>query len=174
MGDVTSGGHALGVLIDAVCDANRWSDEDVARRARARGHKLSKSNISRIRTEPVKTINAPLMHSLADGLGLPVGQVLQAALRAMGLPNSDAPTGVEGAVKADPSLIPEARRHLIAQYQLLLRIAHEPPKTVDVDAAERARQEAAQAARGSEVVREIRRRSVPAAKPRRKGPTDKT
>lgn len=134
MANVGSGTHALGRLIDAVANAHRYSDEDVARRARSRGHQLSKSNISRIRNEPVRSINAAQMHALADGLGIPVGTVLQAALTSMGLPAGEAPSRFEDVVKADPNLIPEARDHLLAQYALLLRIAGDQPIPLRVSA----------------------------------------
>jgi transcriptional regulator with XRE-family HTH domain len=122
MANVEPGTHTLARLIDAVADARGLSDEDIARRARSRGHQLSKSNISRIRNEPVKTINASVMRALADGLGLPVTAVLQAALKAMGLPAGEVSNSFEDVVKGDPSLIPEARDHLLKQYRLLLRV----------------------------------------------------
>jgi hypothetical protein len=127
MGVVGSGAHALARLIDAVAEAHRYSDEDIAKRARARGHHLSKSNISRIRNEPVKSVNAAQMNALADGLGLPVSTVLQAALTSMGLPTGGARNRFEDVVKADPNLLPEARAHLLVQYALLLRIATDQP-----------------------------------------------
>lgn len=122
--------HALGLLIDAIKRSRRYSDEDIARRARERGHEMSKSNISRIRNEPVESINPSQMRALADGMGLPVEHVLQAALASMGLPVGEAPSRFEDVVKGDPNLIPEARDHLLAQYALLLRIAGSPATNI--------------------------------------------
>lgn len=142
MGNVESGRHTLARLIDAVADARGLSDEDIARRARSRGHQLSKSNISRIRNEPVKTINASVMQALSDGLGLPVTAVLQAALKAMGLPAGEVSNSFEDCVRGDPGLIPEARDHLLKQYALLLRVdqsstlSHPEMADAELDAAQ--------------------------------------
>jgi hypothetical protein len=111
---VKKSGHALGALIDAVQEANGWSDPDVAARARARGHNLSKSNISRIRTDPVTSLNVRQMRALADGLEMPTAQLVQAALTAMGLSASEISTSVEQALRADPELSQRDRQLVLA------------------------------------------------------------
>ncbi len=78
--------HALARLIDAVKDANAWSDVDVTAAARRHGHDLSKSNISRIRQQnPLVSITAATLRGLAAGLGVSIEQVALAALDSMGI-----------------------------------------------------------------------------------------
>lgn len=106
--------HALAELIDAVEKANGWSDEDVARTARARGHQLTKQNISRVRNEPVTTLVPKQLRALADGLQLPTRQVVQAALRSADLAPGEPALSVDEAIRSDPTLSGHDRRVLLA------------------------------------------------------------
>ncbi|MHC3368801.1 hypothetical protein ACYAFX_28655 (plasmid) [Rhodococcus aetherivorans] len=106
--------HPLGALIDQAKQANGWSDVDVANRAKARGHTLSKSNVARIRNEPVTTLVGKQLLALADGLGVPVQQLAAAGLESMGIPGYIASaTDAEQAVRLDPTLPEHVRRTLV-------------------------------------------------------------
>ncbi|QOT16511.1 hypothetical protein [Paenarthrobacter sp. YJN-5] len=97
--------HALAALIDDVRSANGWSDPDVVARAASKGHKLSKSNISRIRNNPVVTLNIETVSALADGLGVSKAMVAQAALASMGIVTyNSADLTTEEAIRRDPTL----------------------------------------------------------------------
>lgn len=97
--------HALAALIDDVRSANGWSDPDIVARAASRGHKLSKSNISRIRNNPVVTLNIETVSALADGLGVSRAMVAQAALASMGIvAYNSADLTTEEAIRRDPTL----------------------------------------------------------------------
>lgn len=97
--------HALAALIDDVRSANGWTDPDISARAESRGHKLSKSNISRIRNNPVVTLNLETVSALADGLGITKVMVANAALASMGIiSHNSADLRPEDAIRADRSL----------------------------------------------------------------------
>lgn len=97
--------HQLAYLIDQVRDANGWSDTDIARRATAAGHRLGKSNLSRIRTTDVVSITASTIRSLAAGLGVPEAEVARAALASMGIDMPDlSGLDLETVVKVEPTL----------------------------------------------------------------------
>jgi hypothetical protein len=107
--------HALAALIDEVRSANGWSDPDVVARAASKGHKLSKSNISRIRNNPVVTLNIETVSALADGLGISKAMVAQAALASMGIVTyNSADLTTEEAIRRDPSLGEREKRTLLA------------------------------------------------------------
>jgi hypothetical protein len=107
--------HALAALIDEVRSANGWSDPDVVTRAASKGHKLSKSNISRIRNNPVVTLNIETVSALADGLGISKAMVAQAALASMGIVTyNSADLTTEEAIRRDPSLGEREKRTLLA------------------------------------------------------------
>lgn len=111
---VVSNEHALGALIDQAKKANGWSDQTVADRAASRGHNISKSNIARIRTEPVTTIVGKQLFALEAGLGIPVRQLARAALDSMGVPGyTTAEADAEQAIAADPALPEHVRRTLL-------------------------------------------------------------
>ncbi len=107
-------GHQLAQLIDSIKAANEWSDTDLVRNARSKGHVLSKSNISRYRN-PVVSIKGDIIRALAAGLRITPAQVAIAALESMGvpLPNYDVPT-VEQAVRLDTELSERDRESVIA------------------------------------------------------------
>ncbi|MGW4123644.1 hypothetical protein [Nocardia sp. NPDC004711] len=75
--------HPLAALIDRAEDSNGWSDADVTRRATAAGHRLSKSNLSRIRNTEVVSITGSTIRALAAGLEVPESEVVRAALASM-------------------------------------------------------------------------------------------
>lgn len=107
--------HQLAALIQSVEDANGWSDPDVAERARQRGHKISKSNISRLRLEPVRSIKGDAIQALAAGLGISPLDIADAALASMGIHRTNASqTDVESAIRRDPILAESQRRMLLA------------------------------------------------------------
>lgn len=106
--------HALGALIDQAKNANGWSDQTIAARAAARGHTISKSNIARIRSEPVTTIVGKQLFALEAGLGIPARQLARAALDSMGVPGySTTEADAEQAISADPTLPDHVRRTLL-------------------------------------------------------------
>lgn len=106
--------HALAALIDDVRAANGWSDPDVVTRAASKGHKLSKSNISRIRNNPVVTLNIETVSALADGLGVPKAMVANAALASMGIVTySSADLTAEEAIRRDPTLSERDKKMLL-------------------------------------------------------------
>lgn len=107
--------HALAALIDEVRAANGWSDPDVVARAARKGHKLSKSNISRIRNNPVVTLNVETVSALADGLGVSKAMVANAALASMGIVTyNSADLMAEEAIKRDPTLGDRDKKMLLA------------------------------------------------------------
>lgn len=107
-------GNPLAELIDAIRTANDWSDEDVARRARAAGHDLKKSNISRIRNNPIKSLSPAFVFALAEGLSTSVTEVLRACLQTLDLPVSAPAQSPEQAIRSDPTLVASQREMLIA------------------------------------------------------------
>lgn len=107
--------HALAALIDDVRSANGWSDPDVVARAASKGHKLSKSNISRIRNNPVVTLNIETVSALADGLGVSKAMIAHAALASMGIVTySSSELTAEEAIRRDPTLGERDKRALLA------------------------------------------------------------
>jgi hypothetical protein len=112
--------HALAALIDQVKREQEWSDEDIAMRARRRGHQISKQHISAIRaTDPLKSLVPSTLRALADGLGVPLGQVVEAALPSAGLPPIALPVDwtVEAAIAADVGLPDAAKRMLLTMLE---------------------------------------------------------
>jgi len=93
--------HQLAQLIDGIKAANGWSDPDLVRNAKEKGHVLSKSNISRYRN-PLVSIKGEIIHALAAGLRVKPSQVAIAAIESMGiaLPSYDA-IAPEQAVELD-------------------------------------------------------------------------
>lgn len=75
----------LGVLIDQARARSGWSDEDVARKARALGHKLSKTEVSNYRRDGMPTLVPDKIVALADGLEIPAWRVVEAALQGHGI-----------------------------------------------------------------------------------------
>lgn len=117
--------HALAGLIDHVRDQNGWSDSDIVRRALRAGHRLSKSNLSRVRNTEVVALTASTIQALAAGLEIPESAVARAALLSMGIglqePDSADP---ETAISADISLSTRDRAILLG----VLRMMREQPE----------------------------------------------
>lgn len=103
--------NALGELIDTTKDANDWSDQDIANRAEAGGHELSKQTVSVIRTQGITTLVPNRLRALAEGLGLPLHRVVRAALATIGLEvPGDNPISPEDAIRADETLDVNTKR----------------------------------------------------------------
>lgn len=105
--------HAVAKLIDAVKAANDWSDTDVVDNASRRGYPMSKSNISRMRTKPIKSMSGDQVRALAAGLDVSTRQVVVAFLTAMGLPCDDEPVSLEATLRRD--LYPPKIRHMVLE-----------------------------------------------------------
>jgi transcriptional regulator with XRE-family HTH domain len=107
---------ALAALIEETREAKGESLEDVAQRARMRGHTMSKQALSKIvGTAPLKTVVPRSLRAIADGLEVPLAQVVEAALPSAGLPLPSAPAdwSIESAIQADPELPLPAKRMLL-------------------------------------------------------------
>lgn len=100
------GNNPLIELIDEGKRRNGWSDEQVAQRARDKGHTgLSKSNISRIRTDPYITIVPAVLKAVSDAMHIPLEALTQAALATAGLPGSMPNTwDADAAIQMDPTI----------------------------------------------------------------------
>lgn len=107
--------HALAALIRRTCELNGWSETEVSRRAQHAGHKLSKSNVNRIRNEPVVSLTATTIRGLAAGLGVAPIVVVRAAVAAMGFADdTTVDGGVEYAIGMDVGLSERDKRVLLA------------------------------------------------------------
>lgn len=123
--------NALGDLIDTVKDINGWSDPDLSRNAQRKGFVLSKSNVSRYRVEdPMLSISASAIKTLAAALDVPEARVASAALQSMQI---DASAGaifpiptVETAVRHDLSLSARDRELLLALLERMRIDADDP------------------------------------------------
>ncbi|MGV0785178.1 hypothetical protein [Mycolicibacterium sp. XJ775] len=106
--------HQLAQLIDGVKAANSWSDPDLVKNAKEKGHVLSKSNISRYRN-PLVSIKGEIILALAAGLRVAPSQVAVAAIQSMGiqLAQYDAATP-EQAVSLDTQLSARDKATLLA------------------------------------------------------------
>lgn len=111
--------HQLAQLMDHVKDANGWSDPKLVENARALGHDLSKSNISRYR-KPLVSIKGEIIKALAAGLRIAPAQVAVAAIESMGIPllAHDSPTP-EQAVTLDTGLSVGDKRAVLALIEAL-------------------------------------------------------
>lgn len=129
--------HALGRLIEGIKDANGWSYEDLAKRAERAGHSISRQNIQRIVSEPVRTISTKQLHALADATGTRADTIAIAALRSAGIPIADEPESLERALQDDaglPEHIKDAILGLIAPYRRGADVVRLPERHI-VDSA---------------------------------------
>lgn len=111
--------HPVGVLIEAVKAVEEWSDTDLVRRAEDAGYRISKSRISQMRTEPVRSVSPDNIAALTAALGVPTERVVRAYLEAMGFPLVEPSRfGVEEAIRADGRLSSDDKDSLLA----LLRV----------------------------------------------------
>ncbi|USC16197.1 hypothetical protein [Rhodococcus sp. 11-3] len=114
--------HELAALIERVRELNDWSDSDVVRRAEARGHKLSKSNISRVRNTDVVSLTASTIKGLAAGLGVPETEIARAALVSMGIDMPDlGGLDLETVIKMDSSISVHNRTMLLGLVRQMRR-----------------------------------------------------
>ena len=114
--------HELAALIERVRELNGWSDPDVVRRATARGQKLSKSNISRVRNTDVVSITGTTIKGLAAGLGIPETEVARAALVSMDIDMPDLGSlDLETVIKMDPSISAHNRTMLLGLVRQMRR-----------------------------------------------------
>lgn len=108
----------LGALIERVKAERGDSDEDIARRARRKGSKISKQNVALMRqADPLRTLVPGSLRALADGLEVPLARVVEAALGSAGLPMPAPPAdwAPETAIQLDPDLPAAAKRMLLHQ-----------------------------------------------------------
>lgn len=106
--------HALAALIDHIREVNGWSDSDIVAQSSAQGHKLSKSNLSRIRNTDVVSITATTIRALAAGLRIPETEVARSALASMGVDLPDLRgLDLETAIRLDASISAEDRSLLL-------------------------------------------------------------
>ncbi|MFE7744442.1 hypothetical protein [Nocardia sp. NPDC057455] len=115
----------LGALIEQRKRLDDLSDADVVARAKARGEKLGKSNISRVATGANPSLSRATIFGLAAGLGVTPATVARAVLADMGIVLAEPDADSEAAIRADPTLPGHGRRLLLA---MLGEIADRPPK----------------------------------------------
>lgn len=107
--------HPLGQLITERMEHpdNRWSLNDVVDRAAARGEKLGRSNLARLRAEMTPHLSLATICGLAAGLGVTPLTVANAALRSWGIePIATESTDSIETVRIDPSLGERQREQL--------------------------------------------------------------
>ena len=119
--------NPLGDLIDKIREEQTWSDYDLARMAIHAGHQhLTKSNISRIRNTPVRTLMPNQVRALADVLGVSPREIIRVTLDTLGLPSWDAAPTAEVAIQDDRTIAPETKRVMLA----MLKAARDSPPAV--------------------------------------------
>jgi hypothetical protein len=107
--------NAIGELVNAVCEANGWSRNDVITRANRKGGALTKSRFGQLCSEdPLPGIQADKITDIALGLGVSPSRVAVAAIRAMGynVPTSDL-TPAE-AIRQDETLSEDTKTALLS------------------------------------------------------------
>lgn len=115
-------------------------------------------------------LTVPQLRALAAAIGQPWHVVRDAVLDDAGLNDTedttDSSANVTGAILTDTQLLPEARAHLLNQYQLLLRLQASSPE--ELEEQERRRQHAQVQAEGRAMLE-----AVPTEPParQRNGPT---
>lgn len=114
--------HQLGELIETVMAANEWSLDRVVANAADRGFRLSRSNVKRLKDEPVKRIPADTMQALAAGLHVSPQMVSRAAIQAAGMDVTLPPfVTPEEAVQADALLTARDKQTVLALLATLRR-----------------------------------------------------
>ena len=128
--------HAVGRLIEAQKVVEGWSEEDIARRARARGLPMTKQNLGRIKNEAVKTVSAETIEALAVGLNVPEQRVIAAYMDMFGFPLRQVPgfTSTEAAIRADVRLSSDDKANLLALLGSMIRRKN-TKQTIDADIA---------------------------------------
>lgn len=120
-------------LIQSVRDAHGYSYDEISKRT---GRKLSKSVVHKIGTDMTRDDLLPTdqIRALAAGLGVPFHELLNAALNDLGFLADEHQVDPPAAIRQDGRLLPEARKHLLAQYELLRRLGPDPTEEqVDAD-----------------------------------------
>lgn len=114
--------NALGELVNAVCEANGWSRNDVVRRIADRGGSMSKSRLGQLCSDdPLEGIQGEKIEDLAAGLGIAPVRVAVAAIRAMGYEvTSEGLTPAE-AIMRDVDISADTREALLS----ILRMSSE-------------------------------------------------
>lgn len=88
-----NGSGGLPALIDTVKGLNGWTDTDVARRAQAAGHKLTRSGVQRARHARITRIDGSSIDVWSAALGVPRSTVLEAMIATAGwAPQGSGPT----------------------------------------------------------------------------------
>lgn len=104
--------NAIGELVNAVCDANGWSRNDVVRRSK---DGFSKSRLGQLCSDyPLSGIQGDMINALALALGVTPSRVAVAAIGAMGyhVPTVDI-TPAE-AIQQDETLSDDTKRALLS------------------------------------------------------------
>lgn len=86
--------HPLGKLIQDAMDRNGWSLRELERRSDRAGHRMSHTNIGRIKDEPVISIKADVIRLLASILNASEATVVKAALDSMDIDHGMKPASV--------------------------------------------------------------------------------
>lgn len=111
--------NAIGELVNAVCDANGWSRNDVAKRSDGG---FSKSRLGQLCSDyPLSGIQRDMIHALALALGVTPSRVAVAAIGAMGYQVPTADITPAEAIQQDTSLSDDTKRALLS----ILRTAGE-------------------------------------------------
>lgn len=114
--------HPLGRLISQRIDHpdNRWSLRAVVSRAEARGEKLEKSNLSKLKNRVTPQISRATVYGLAAGLGVTPLTVANAMLESWDIePHPAEVTDCVETIRVDPSLGERQRAELIALVQAM-------------------------------------------------------
>lgn len=139
---------ATGLTVDQICDRSGLSRGTVSNELNGTYQREGK-------------ISDGMVRKLAKGFGIPYRALQQAydedweVGRLTALPTMRENIDVPGAILADTKLLPEARAHLINQYELLLRLQESPPAVVEEQ--ERRRQKADVDARSAAKLRAVPR-----------------
>ena len=93
--------HPLGKLIQDAMDRNGWSLRELERRSGRAGHRMSHTNIGRIKDDPVMSIKADVIKLLSAILNVSEASVVKAALDSMDIDHGmkPAPTRLEQVVR---------------------------------------------------------------------------
>lgn len=112
--------HPLGELIATIQQRDDLSFDKIVAQARAAGFEISRSNVGRLKDDPVKRIPVDTLHALAAGLRVPVGMVIRAALASAGV-SLDQPSvrTPEQAVQEDALLSQRDKEAIIALIQAM-------------------------------------------------------
>lgn len=117
MGDM----HPLGALITRRMRVEDWSLDEVVARAESCGEVLGRSNLNRLRREPVISISKSVINGIAAGIGVSPALVAAEAVRSMGIEPPVVETDCLAAIDADPTLSDANRRQLLLLVEQMRR-----------------------------------------------------